>query len=189
MWPATVTISVRSAPASRHSDELLGEPVDEVRAVDVPADVEPDERDAAPPLDRHDLAEEDRGVLREVVAGFAGDGDAERAEMARQDGRVGVEVDRVARPRRAGSPSPPPTLTSRDRVAGGAQPRRPPRPPARGRARTRRARPRASPIRHGNGPCRSRRSCRAAAAIASSSRSRPMPNFVGRSPAYSRCSL
>ena len=34
-----------------------------------------------------------------------------------------------------------------------------------------------------------RRSCRAAAATASSRRSRPIPNFVGRSPAYSRCSL
>ena len=33
-------------------DELLGELVDEVRAVDVPAQVEPDERDPAPLLDR-----------------------------------------------------------------------------------------------------------------------------------------
>ena len=80
-------------------DDLLGEPIDEVRAVDVPAEIEPDERDAPPRLDRHDLAEEDAGVLAQVVAWLARDRHAERTEMAREGGRVGVEVDRRAPPR------------------------------------------------------------------------------------------
>ena len=74
-------------------DQLLREPVDEVRAIDVPADVEADERDATTFLDRDDLTEQDRRVLRQRVAGLAGDRDPQWAEMPRQDVRVGVEVD------------------------------------------------------------------------------------------------
>ena len=46
-------------------------------------------------LDGDDLAEQDRGVLGQQVARLAGDGDAERPEVPGQDGRVGVEVDRL----------------------------------------------------------------------------------------------
>ena len=78
MWPATVTTSVRGASAARHDDDLLREPVDEERAVDVPAKIEADERDAAPRLDGHDLAEQDPRVLAEHVAGLAADDDTSR---------------------------------------------------------------------------------------------------------------
>jgi len=71
---------LRVGPATR--DELLGKPVDEVGAVHVPADVEADERHAPPTLDRDDLTEQDRGVLREVVARLARDGHVEGAEVS-----------------------------------------------------------------------------------------------------------
>ena len=72
-------------------------------------------------LDRHDLAEQDRGVLAELIAGLAGDRDPERAEMARQDRGVCVEIDRLLLlPRRGAEPATDVDLA--DRVAGGAQP-------------------------------------------------------------------
>ena len=72
-------------------------------------------------LDGHDLAEQDRGVLRELIARLAGDGDPERPEMARQDRGVGVEIDRLLLlPRRSAEPATDVDLD--DRVAGGAQP-------------------------------------------------------------------
>ena len=48
-----------------------------------------------PVLDRHDLAEQDRRVLDEVVARLDRDRDAARTEVARQDRRIRVEVDRL----------------------------------------------------------------------------------------------
>jgi len=57
----------RSGRAADH--QLLGEAIDEVRTVHVPADIEADERDVAPTLDSDDLAEQDRGVLGQLVAG------------------------------------------------------------------------------------------------------------------------
>ena len=69
MWPATVLASSDPPPVAAR-DDLLREAVDEVRAVHVPADVETDEGDPAAPLDRDDLAEQDRGILGQRVAGL-----------------------------------------------------------------------------------------------------------------------
>ena len=182
MWPATVTTSVRGASGGPADDELLGEAVDEVRAVDVPADVEPDERHAAPALDRDDLAEQDRRVLRQVVARLA----ARRRRRAARGGGRGPPRRRrgrpAARPRGPGAPSPPPTLTSAigqpaarsalDRLDGAAT-----------SAASNAGQPVGQPARAGVEVDRvDRQVVPRAAASASSSRSRPIPNFVGRSP-------
>ena len=72
-------------------------------------------------LDRHDLAEQDRRVLAELIARLARDRDPERAEMPRQDRGVRVEIDRLLLlPRRRAEPAADVDLG--DRVAGGAQP-------------------------------------------------------------------
>ena len=76
-------------------DRLLGEPVDEVRAVDIPAEIEPNEAGPAAVLDRDDLAEQNRRILDDVVAWLNGDRHATRTEVARQNCRVGVEIDRA----------------------------------------------------------------------------------------------
>ena len=169
-------------------DELLREPVDEIRAVDVPADVEPDERDAASSLDGDDLAEQDRRVLGQQIAGLAGDRDPERTEVTGKDGRVGVEVDRsLVLPRRRTQPAADVDLG--DRMTRRAQPRD--RFDGRRQGALEAGEPIGQPARAGVEMDRVDRQvvARAAAAIASSSRSSPIPNFVGRSPAYSRCSL
>ena len=108
----------RHAPRPRpervaHREDLLGEPVDEVRAVDVPADVEADERRVAAPLDAHDLAQQHGRVLHHEVAGLERRDDAVRAEVPRHDLGVRVEVDGPLVLRGPARPSPPPTLTSR----------------------------------------------------------------------------
>ena len=104
MCPAIVTSRVRARIGDLHRDDLLRVPVDEVRAVDVPADVEADERRVAAPLDRHDLAQQHGGVLHHEVARLERDGHAVRAEVAGDDGRIGLEIDRplavAGRPRR-----------------------------------------------------------------------------------------
>ena len=147
MWPATVTTSVRAASRPRHRHDLLSEAVDEVRAVEVPAEVEPDERHAAPLLDGDDLAEQDRGVLRQVVARLAR---RRRRRAARDGGRATPRRRRdrrPARPSRAGTPSPPPTLTSMMGCPAAIEPRRPPRP--RPSAASKPASPSAEPARTG----------------------------------------
>ena len=187
MWPATVTRPAALGVGRTAHDELLGEPVDEVRAVDVPADVEPDERDATPLLDRHDLTEQDRRVLRQRVAWLAADGDPERTEVARQDRGVRVEIDRpLMVARRGAEPAADIDLADRD-----ARRRSAVRPPRRRRQSALEGiEAVGQPARPGVEMDRvDREVVRAAAAIASSSRSRPIPNLVGRSPLYSRWSL
>ena len=66
---------------------------------DVPAAGEAGEDGAAvagraPVFHGHDLGEQHAGVLAEHLAGLAGDGHAERAEVLGEDARVGVEVER-----------------------------------------------------------------------------------------------
>jgi hypothetical protein len=74
-------------------DDLLRIAIDEIRAVDVPAEIEADEPRPAVLLDGDDLAEKDRRVLRDVVARLAADDDTERSKLAGDDGSVGVEID------------------------------------------------------------------------------------------------
>ena len=75
----------RVGGAAQHRlDGLL---VDEAQVHDVPAAVEAGEDGAAvagraPVLHGDDLGEEDAGVLGDHLAGLAGDGHAERAEVA-----------------------------------------------------------------------------------------------------------
>ena len=121
MWPATVTRVVRSRGGIPARDDLLGEAVDEVRAVDVPADVETDEGHAATRLDCDDLPKEDRRVLRERVARLGTDGHAERSEVAGHDVGVGGQVD----PRFIGTGSDAETTADvdlADRVPGATGP-------------------------------------------------------------------
>ena len=131
MCPATVTMLGPRRVGRATDDDLLREAVDEVRAVDVPAEVEPDERRAAPLLDGHDLAEQDRGVLREVVAGLAADDHADRRR----------DAGRSPPRRRRGRPAP--------------------RPPAPARRARRRRSPRRSGGRRRSAAARSRRPARA----------------------------
>ena len=136
-------------------DDLLQVAIDEVRAVHVPAQVEADERRPAALLDGHDLAEEDRGILCDVVAGLAADGHSERPEMAREGRGVGVEVDRSFR-RPGGHAESATDVDFDDRMAIGEEAGGNRGHPARAPSRTRPGRrPRASPIRHGSGSCRS----------------------------------
>ena len=138
MWPATVTTSVRAASA-RAQHDLLGEAVDEVRAIDVPADVEADERHAAPALDGHDLAEQDRRVLGQLVARLAARSSPRAGRGAGRGPRHRRRDRRLARPPRRcpestadvdlGDPVPggPQAGDRLDRRRGSA-PSKPPRP-------------------------------------------------------------
>jgi hypothetical protein len=65
-----------------------------VGAVHVPPDVETDENDATSPLDRDDLAEQDGRVLGQAVSRFGRDEHVERCRVARDDVRVGLQLDR-----------------------------------------------------------------------------------------------
>ena len=145
MWPATVTISVRSASGRPADDDLLGEPVDEVRAVDVPADVEPDERDATPVLDGDDLAEQDRRVL--ATAGRPARRRSVTPSGPRWRARTAAYASRstACSSWRAGAPSPPPTLTSPIRCPAARSRSTASTAASERRARTRRGRRPASP--------------------------------------------
>ena len=126
MCPAIVT-SLRPLP-QRLADrqDLLRVRVDEVRAVDVPADVEADERRAAAPLHRHDLAQEHGRVLHHEVAGLEGRRDAVRPEVPRDDAGIGVEVHRPL-PVPRDPPEPAAHVDLADREAGLEQPVEEPR--------------------------------------------------------------
>ncbi len=119
--------------------------------------------------------------------GSARDHDPERPEVSRHDRGVRVEIDRVLV--RAGRhPEPAADVHLDDVVARRAQPL--------DRLDRRRERPfeAGSPSRSQPEPAwkwtvSTARSWRAAISSASSSRSSPTPNFIGRAPLYSRCSL
>ena len=127
------------------------------------------------------------GVLGQVVARLAGDGHVERAEMSCQGRGVRVQVDgSFVLPRRSAEPATDVDLG--DRTPGGAQAL-----DGLDGADERGLEP-GSPSASQPDPAWKWtvsivRSCRRAAARASSSRSRPIPNLVGRSPEYSRWSL
>ena len=139
-------------------------------------------------LHGHDLAQEDRDVLHHEVAGLEGRRDAVRLEVPLHDRRVRVEVDRaLVVARDAAEPAAHVDLA--DREAGLEEPVE-----ERRRVRERLLEAvqlvaRASRTPRGSGACPRRAPCRRTAAIASSSRSAVTPNFVGRSPAYERCSV
>ncbi len=81
----------RVCPAAHDVLEVVG--VDTVVVHHVPAAVEADERRPHALLDGDHLGEQQAGLVGEELAGLDADGHAEVAEVARQDGGVGIEIE------------------------------------------------------------------------------------------------